>query len=69
MKYYILINPFTNKPIQFSTFKNDDFKVVDISIDSNGNRIANTQNALCLETDYDYSLLEKTYDPTTGTFN
>jgi hypothetical protein len=69
MKYYILINPFTNKPIQFSTFKNDDFKVADISIDSNGNRIANTQNALCLETDYDFSLLEKTYDPNTETFN
>jgi hypothetical protein len=69
MNYYILINPFTNKPIQFSSFKDENFEVTNISIDENNNRSANTQNALCIESDYDISLLDKTYDPITGTFN
>lgn len=69
MKYYILINPFTNKPIQFSTFKDENFIVSNIPNDVNSETIIESKNALCIEIDYDYSLLEKTYDPITGTFN
>lgn len=62
---YIIINPFTNKPIQFSSFKDEDFKVTE----RNPNGDFETKIALCLEIEYDISLLEKTYDPNTGTFN
>lgn len=69
MKYYILINPFTNKPIQFSTFKDEDFTVSNIPEDINSQTVIQTEKALCIEIDYDASLLNKTYDPNTGTFN
>lgn len=62
---YIIINPFTNKPIQFSSFKDEDFQVTDRNL--NGD--FETKIALCLEHEFDLSLLEKTYDPITGTFN
>jgi hypothetical protein len=62
---YIIINPFTNKPIQFSTFKDEDFQVTDRNL--NGD--FETRTALCLEHEFDLSLLEKIYDPITGTFN
>jgi hypothetical protein len=62
---YIIINPFTNKPIQFSTFKDEDFQITDRNL--NGD--FETRTALCLEREFDLSLLEKTYDPNTGTFN
>ena len=62
---YIIINPFTNKPIQFSTFKDENYQVTD----KNNNGDYETKTALCLEYEYDLSLLEKTYDPITGTFN
>lgn len=61
---YIIINPFTNKPIQFSSFKDEDFKVTE----RNPNGDFETKTAMCLETEYDISLLEKTYDPNTGSF-
>lgn len=69
MKYYILINPFTNKPIQFSTFKDEDFDVSNIPPNVNSQTVITTAKALCIEIEYDASLLEKTYDPSTGTFN
>lgn len=62
---YIIINPFTNKPIQFSTFKDEGFQVTD----RNSNGDYETKTALCLECEYDLSLLQKTYDSVTGTFN
>jgi hypothetical protein len=62
---YIIINPFTNKPIQFSTFKDEDFKITN----KNSDDTFETRTALCLEHEFDLSLLEKTYDPNTGTFN
>jgi len=62
---YIIINPFNNKPIQFSSFKDEDFKITD----RNSNGDFETRTAFCLEHEYDISLLEKTYDPNTGTFN
>ncbi len=67
---YILINPETNKPIQFSTFKNDTYTITrSDESDENGQRIINTITALCIEQEYDASLLDKTYDPSTGTFS
>jgi hypothetical protein len=69
MKYYIIINPFTYKPIQFSTFKDDEFVVSNIPSNINSETVIESANAICLETEFDISLLEKTYDPNTGTFN
>ncbi len=69
MKYYILINPFTNKPIQFSTFKDEDFTVSNVPNNVGPDTVIQTGKALCIETEFDLSLLEKTYDPNTGTFN
>lgn len=69
MKYYILINPFNNKPIQFSTFKDEDFIVSNIPDNINSDTVVESKKAICLEVDFDFSLLEKTYDPATGTFN
>jgi hypothetical protein len=69
MKYYILINPFNYKPIQFSTFKDEDFNVANIPNEVNSDTVIATAKALCVESEYDPTLLGKTYDPLTGTFN
>ena len=69
MKYYIIINPFNNKPIQFSTFKDEDFDVSNVPENVNSQSVIETKKALCIETDLDLSLLNKIYDPNTGTFN
>ena len=68
MKYYILINPFTNKPIQFSTFKDEDFDVANIPTNMTVGLVVETSKAICVEVEYDPSLLEKTFDPVTKTF-
>lgn len=62
---YIIINPFTKKPIQFSSFIDEDTKITQRNSDGN----FETKTALCIEHEFDLSLLEKTYDPDTGTFN
>jgi hypothetical protein len=69
MKYYILINPFTFKPIQFSTFIDEDFTVANIPEEITSNTVIESKKALCIESEYDPTLMEKTYDPETGTFN
>jgi hypothetical protein len=69
MKYYILINPFNNKPIQFSTFKDEDFDVSNIPENINSQSVIETKKALCIEINLDLSLLNKVYDPNTETFN
>lgn len=69
MKYYIIINPFNNKPIQFSTFKDEDFDVSNVPENVNSQSVIETKKALCIETDLDLSLLNKIYNPNTGTFN
>lgn len=61
---YIIINPFTNKPIQFSTFKDEDFNITN----KNSDNTFETRKALCIEQEHDLSLLEKTYNPTTNQF-
>lgn len=68
-KYYILINPFTFKPIEFSEFIKEDVKVAHSSTDLNGNREFNFEPALCIEIDnVDELLLSKTYNPSLSTF-
>lgn len=61
---YIIINPFTNKPIQFSSFKDEDFKITN----KNPDNTFETKTALCLEQEFDLSLLDKTYNPSTKQF-
>lgn len=65
MKYFLLINPFTYKPIHFTTFVDDNF-VITKRTEVNGNNIIEKNKAICLEVDYDPSLLDKTYNPQTG---
>lgn len=69
MKIYILINPFTFKPIQFSTFIDEDFTVSNIPDQITTDTVIESKKALCIEVNYDSTLMEKTYDPETGTFN
>ena len=67
---YILINPITNKPIQFSTFKDDNYTITrSDQTDENNQRIITTITALCIEQEYDIALLDKTYNPSTNTFS
>ena len=68
MQYYIIINPFTNKPIQFSTLKDEKFLVKEvISSNLSGPPFIQTGYGICLEVaDFDQALLEKTYNPETG---
>lgn len=67
MKNYILINPFTNKPIHFSSFLDENFIVAKTSV-INQQTVIEHANALCIEVPYDSELLNKTYNPTTGSF-
>lgn len=68
-KFYLLINPITNKAIEYSEFLKQD-KVIAISgIDSNNNYKVDFVNALCMgPVDYDASVFQKTYNPETGLF-
>lgn len=67
MKIYILIDPFTNKPICFSELIITD-DITNSTVDANGNRVFEKLPTLCLEVDYDPALLNKTYNPLTQTF-
>jgi hypothetical protein len=66
---YILIDPYTNKPMYFSTFANEEQLVVRTFIDANGNTQVQKQPAYCVEVEYDSELLNKTYDFSTKTFS
>ena len=67
MNYFILINPFTNQPIEFTTYKDENFPVTNMSYSSNDTPIVEVKNAICIEIpEVDQTLLSKTYDPTTG---
>lgn len=67
MKHYLIINPFTLKPIKFSTFIQAD-EVSNVVTGENGETIVVSAPALCIETDYDPALLGKTYEPLSQTF-
>lgn len=69
MKTYILVDPFTNKPIYFTTYYDNNHVVVQTSTNAQGETIVERQNALCIEHAFDADLLSKIYDPLTGTFN
>lgn len=64
---YALINPVTNKIIQFSEFKNENFVFANIEF-INGERIVTEHTALCVLVDYTADLRNKTYNPETNTF-
>ena len=64
---YALVNPVTNKIVQFSEFKNESFNIVDIEF-NNGNRIITEHTALCVLVNYTPDLRDKTYNPETETF-
>lgn len=68
MKYYILIDPFSFKPMRFTTFVDNDF-LVTRRTEINGETVIEENDAIYLEVDYDPELLNKTYDPQTGTLN
>lgn len=69
MKYYALINPFTNKVEQFTTFVDEDFTVTNIISNTGAAPTVESSKAICLEiSELDYSLLEKVYNPATGQF-
>jgi hypothetical protein len=67
MQTYIIIDPFTYKPIQFSTFNDNHFWVTKQT--NNVNRKFESKKALCLPVIYNPELLIKTYDPETESFN
>jgi hypothetical protein len=68
-QYYIIIDPFTFKPIEFSEFVKDDV-IVATSTTINDKRVFERKTALCIPVDtVDASLLGKIYDPSTGAFN
>jgi hypothetical protein len=68
MTNYILINPFNNKPICFSQFKDEKY-IVGNTKQVNGQTVTESQPAICIEADYDLELLNKTYNPETSSFN
>jgi hypothetical protein len=67
MKTYILINPFNNKPISFSQFKDEKF-IVGNTKQVNEQTVVESQPAICIEVDHNPDLLNKTYDPDTKAF-
>lgn len=67
MKYYILINPFNNKPMHFTEFNDTNF-LVSRRVEINGVNTIEQNYAICIETNFDIDLLNKTYDPNTGNF-
>lgn len=69
MKTYILVNPFTKKPINYTTYYDDNHVVVNTSTNERGETVVDQQVALCIEQAFEPDLLNKTYDPFTGTFN
>lgn len=68
MKNYILINPYNNKPIMFSSFRDEKFIVGNTKV-INNQTIPESKPAICIEVEHDPELLSKTYNPETGTFN
>lgn len=64
---YALIHPVTNKIVQFSEFKNDNFKIVDIEF-INNQRTVSEYIALCVPVTFTPELRNKTYDPITNSF-
>jgi len=65
MKTYIIINPLTNKPIQFTSVVRDDIKFGETYLD-NGTTCIRYHDPILLEVSKpDDLLLEKKYNPKT----
>lgn len=67
MKYYILVDPFTYKPLNFTTLR-DEGSTASRRTTVNGEIVIESRTILCVETEYDPSLLKKTFDPSTNSF-
>lgn len=66
---YCIIDPFTNKVIEFSSFKNDSYFVNQTTVDEDGHFKLLQERALCVEIpNIDVSLLNKSYNSQTNTF-
>jgi hypothetical protein len=65
---YALVNPINNKIIQFSQLENLNFKYIHIEY-VNDERVVTETTALCIPVVFTPDLINKTYNPGTGTFN
>lgn len=67
-RLYAIVNPITNKIIQFSQLEDLNFKYPHVEYIS-GKRQITEITALCIPVVYTSDLITKTYDPVTGAFN
>ncbi len=65
---YALINPITNKIVQFSELFNSEHKIVFSTTYVDGQRIENYVVAYCILVDWNSSLINKTFNPNNQTF-
>ena len=66
---YCIIDPFTNKVIEFSSFVNDEFYVAKSIVDSDGAFSIIEKKALCITiSEYDSALMGKVYNTQTNLF-
>lgn len=65
---YAIVNPITNKIIQFSQLENTNYKHLHIEF-INGSRKTTEVTALCVPVVYTPDIVNKTYNPETRTFN
>ena len=67
--YYAIVNPQTNKLIEFSEFPKDNEKIVVTGSNSEGKYTVTHLTALCVGPfEYDLNLFQKTYNPETKQF-
>lgn len=67
-RLYALVNPVTNKIIQFSQLEYLDFNFKHIET-INGERKETNLTALCVPVTFSPDLINKTYVPSTNSFN
>lgn len=65
---YALVNPITNKIIQFSQLENLEYRYKHIET-VDGLRKETNIVALCIPVSFSPGLINKTYNPSTNTFN
>lgn len=65
---YALINPINNKIVKFSQLEDLNFKILHVEYINEQRRVSEI-NTLCVPVEYTPNLVNKTYNPQTGTFN
>ena len=65
---YAIVNPITNKIIQFSQLENTNFKHLHVEYVNEVRQVTEV-TALCVPVVFTPNLVNKTYNPSTGTFN